>query len=601
MQSFEQFVSQHVPWFWGFLAWSVVILLFLTVASIPAYLILYPIASRVRREIGSYLAQLFSGHAAAREGRKQSLGTLVEDFRSNSGLSCVSEPTKGFESALWSFTRIHKTARPRLKSIEGLLPAFKRYGDRLTEAVSKSPAMPPEIPACEQIASQDAGLRIAWVHLIVSSLLLIAMMTVNTGMLGQILRELIVHDLSYFGVPLYLAFALLLTIAEAGVGCWHATTRPKAGEPPKAPVGQVVTICICIVMACVEGFFYSQVAPSKDSFVDLPIGYQLKQGKLFFLWGVVLVSVLFGLGGVWLTSLERIASSSNHLPSLLRRLSRHRERFATACEKTARSASDLTQKVEAAGRHLESASREAIAVADSADRLGDAARQRAPDAVPARLLTSAEAYHFIHLSGLWFVLTTVTAVIVTASGFFAVRYTFPSLAIAACVFVSIGLAVYFVVLGLLLPRGEFFLDGSGTTRAIVSGSPWRAKTIIVLAVAMIVAIVALAWRVGVTSYQAVLWLVILVLGGALAGACSQATASGKGLRPWLHSCAHLLLCCLEAGVRTVWRLVFGVSYGVEVLALALAAPVYLLRGRDLPAMQVTPNDGTGTSSPRLAA
>jgi hypothetical protein len=85
-------------------------------------------------------------------------------------------------------------------------------------------------------------------------------------------------------------------------------------------------------------------------------------------------------------------------------------------------------------------------------------------------------------------------------------------------------------------------------------------------------------------YQAALWIGILVLGGSLAVAASRVAATGKGLRLWLHSCVNFLLAFMEAVVRVCGRLLLTVIYFVEILALAVAAPIFLLRGRELPSL-----------------
>jgi hypothetical protein len=199
-----------------------------------------------------------------------------------------------------------------------------------------------------------------------------------------------------------------------------------------------------------------------------------------------------------------------------------------------------------------------------------------------RELTTAEAYHFIHMSGLWLFLALLGVVIVTASAFYGVMFTFAYLPIAGASFVSIGLAAYFVVLGLVLPRGEIVLAGEGTRRMILSGPPWRARTAMALTIAIVAGFVALLWRVGMTGYQSVLWIMILVLGGSLAVAASYGAATGRGLRAWSHWCADLLRSFVEAIIRVCWRLFLAIAYFLEVLSLALAAPIFILRGRELP-------------------
>src|SRR2546429_9203734 len=79
---------------------------------------------------------------------------------------------------------------------------------------------------------------------------------------------------------------------------------------------------------------------------------------------------------------------------------------------------------------------------------------------------------------MWFMLTLLSLFIVTASGLYAF---FPYIGLRAALLVSVGLAACFLILGLLLPRGELLLDGTRNRRLIVSGSFWKRKTAITLA------------------------------------------------------------------------------------------------------------------------
>jgi hypothetical protein len=108
MESFGRFVSQHIPWFWTLLAWSVAVLALLAIASIPAYFILYPIATNVRRGVGFYLSRLSFRHATARESRRRAVEALIEDFRNNLGISYVSERVTRLEAVLASFSEMTK-------------------------------------------------------------------------------------------------------------------------------------------------------------------------------------------------------------------------------------------------------------------------------------------------------------------------------------------------------------------------------------------------------------------------------------------------------------------------------------------------------------
>lgn len=586
MESFSRFVSEHIPWFWGLMAWSLVILAMLTVVAIPAYFIFYPIFTNVRRGVGSYLSRLFSRHLAARENRGRELEALVEDFRNNSGISYISERINRLEAALASFSQIARTLKPQLTRMLDVHRSFEKIGNNLSDAASKAAPNFPNIPSADQLALQHGSLRTAKVRLIVSSVILIALVAVNTGMLGQILRDLgfIPHDLAYFGIPLYLVFAFILTLAEAGLGYVHTAGRPTPDEHSRVAVWPAIAACFAVVIACVEGFFYSQVAPSRESLVDLPIGSQIKQGTLFFLWGATLVLVLFGLGTIWSRSLERITASADHFPALLRRLSRGRESFSAASESAGRAANHLREEVEAARQNFHGAAQETSSLVASVAQLKEGTAGEETERIVPRPLTTAEAHHFRQLCGMWLILGVLGFFLVTASGYYAFGYTFPYIAIAASSFVSFGLAVCFVVLGLLLPRGDLLLDGTGNRRLIVSGSLWRGKTALALAFILVLAFVALFWRVRLARYQAAFWLVILVLGGALAAATSQASATGKGLRMWLRSSADLVISLIEGIFRLAVRIFFAGMYCLEAVALALAAPVFVVRRRELPSL-----------------
>ena len=188
MESFSGFVAQHIPWFWGVLAWSLAILGLIAIAAIPAYFLLYPIATNVRRGVASYLSRLVSKQSAARERRRRAVEALIEDFKDNSGITYVSERLTRVEAALGSFSEITKTLKPQLARVSDLERAFERVSNNLTESVLKAAPAFPNLPTADQLPLQQGSLRTAKARLFVSSMILIALISVNTGMLGQILR-----------------------------------------------------------------------------------------------------------------------------------------------------------------------------------------------------------------------------------------------------------------------------------------------------------------------------------------------------------------------------------------------------------------------------
>src|SRR5215469_1632314 len=129
MQPLVDFISQHIPWFWGVLAWSLAIIGLIAVAAIPAYFLLYPIATNVRRGVASYLSRLVSRQSAARERRRRTVEALIEDFKDNAGITYVSERLTRLEAAMVSFSEIAKALKPQLGRVSDLERAFERVSN----------------------------------------------------------------------------------------------------------------------------------------------------------------------------------------------------------------------------------------------------------------------------------------------------------------------------------------------------------------------------------------------------------------------------------------------------------------------------------------
>ena len=168
-----------------------------------------------------------------------------------------------------------------------------------------------------------------------------------------------------------------------------------------------------------------------------------------------------------------------------------------------------------------------------------------------------------------------------ASGLYAFL---PYVEVKAAWLVSVGLAACFLILGLLLPRGELLLDGTRNRRLIVSGALWRRKTAVTLTVIALTAFGVFLWRVGVTRYQAAFCILLLILCGVLSAAASQASATGKGLRIWLRQWVGVLFAIVEEVLRLSVRIFLAVAFCLEVVALTLAAPAFLARGREVPSL-----------------
>src|SRR2546429_8575206 len=168
MESLSSFISQHIPWFWGVLAWSVAILGLIAIAAIPAYFLFYPITTNIRRGVASYLSRLVSRQSAARARRRRTVAALIEDFRDNAGITYVSERLTRLEAALASFSEITKTLKPQPARVSDLQRAFERVSNNLTDSALKTAPAFPNLPTTDQLPAQHGGLRTAKARLFVS-------------------------------------------------------------------------------------------------------------------------------------------------------------------------------------------------------------------------------------------------------------------------------------------------------------------------------------------------------------------------------------------------------------------------------------------------
>src|SRR5437762_324519 len=136
-------------------------------------------------------------------------------------------------------------------------------------------------------------LRRAQVRLLVSSVLIVALVLVNTGMLSQVLK-----DVLEFGsrrivgeLRLYHFIAFFATLAEAGLGflmsASHADDEPATDRNyyKQGFLGLLVG-----GLAIVEGFFYSRIGAGsggETSSIDL-LGVTLDMQHAFFFMGFIL-------------------------------------------------------------------------------------------------------------------------------------------------------------------------------------------------------------------------------------------------------------------------------------------------------------------------
>jgi hypothetical protein len=575
----------------------------IAILALPAYFIFFPLARRLRDALHDYSTELRRRHSACREARHRAMQSAVEDFAKNSGMSALPDRGARLEAAVASFSQVAHTVSGHLKRVINTPQAFGRVADRLADTASKSAVHLPPLPSADCLAAQHGILRETWIKLLSCSVLLMAIISVNTGMLSQILRELgvVPRDLSFFGLPLYYVFAFMLTLVEAGIGMFFAYTLPGPDEPGRLPIFPLVAAICALGIAGVEGYFYSQVAPGKltETF-ELPGGLPMRQHTLFFLWGAILVIVLFGLGHVCADAIRRIGRWGGSFPAAVRRLAKSRDQFSAACETVEASAARLRQELDEARASLHAASDESDAILTRITQLQEELRRVPADAPSPHQLTPAEVHQFKNLAAVWFLLCVLCAVATVGLSFFAVGFAFFRLPLTAACFAAAGLVGYFIVFGLVFPRGDLLLSGSGTRRLIVSGSAWRRPLTIFMAVLVVLGLILLLWQVPLARYQAALWVLLIVLGASLAAAVSQAAAVGRSLPLWLTACGHKLLGITEVLIRAFIRVVKSAVCVADVIALAFAAPVFALLRRELPSLHLPGSSSSGANADGVA-
>lgn len=527
MGSFVELLFEQVPWLKPVLAWSIALLVVVLVLTVPSYFIFLPFARRVRQELRDFIERIRDAMHLARTTREREIDDVIDRLRDQSSLKRLDASNR----ALLDRTLERLSHRLRLlaralertaKSFYGINKLLTKCVDRLERVVSVGQTGFHPLPSAAELESQVERTRIAWGRLVISALLLVAIVAVNTGMLGQIIRDLgfIPATLMFLGVPLYWVFALLLTVFEAGLGFIHAATKSSPEDPNKIRAWPIIAVLLALTIATVEGFFYSQVAPSKDATVEIPlIGYQMKQANLFFLWGVALVSGLFGLGSTWYEAFETVRRG-NALMALRHRLQQLKREQEHALERMegARAAFDRARAMaDETRRILDQDAPSAISARTAVQQLSeqvDSMRQDAPEWAMAqeRNVSRADVDHLAAQAIMWTVASLAAGFILVFTGYETISYLLGRLPVALCVAIALAQVVVFFGAGLLYRGGEVFLMGGGSQREIVSAPILSRASAICLLTVITITYIFVILSVRIPTYQQAVWVISFLLG-----------------------------------------------------------------------------------------
>lgn len=324
----------------------------------------------------------------------------------------------------------------RLGAVTGRF-AEARYG---LEQISSQLQQLGAEAAVQQIHLTTEEARIARRRLVMSTLVLVAMVAVNTGMLSEILNALDIGTrLRYAGVQLTYVFALLLTLAEVGIGLLHGvfSEDERDGEDRRLRIGVALTVIGAAIVAGVEGSFYGRIGENREPLVILDIAIPMPLA--FFAWGLVLVLLLFGLGSVWYRALAVTAKGS-----VAAEVSKHLTNLTKIAAESRRQLGEVGRLLTREAEHA------------------DAASMRATDALPPTSPAVDRAADGLRGLEARTVLWTALAIAAAAAFFLVWQQTlaalYPALEVWSVRAVALGHLALFFIAGLLMRPLESTID-----------------------------------------------------------------------------------------------------------------------------------------------
>jgi len=587
MQSLLQGFFDEVPWLKPVLAWCLAALLVFLLLTGPAYL-LFPFVRRLREELRAYREGLRNRHSEARATREASCQKLAEDCQKLHSLrqltirnSLLQEMLKPL---LRSFKRLDRTLSRLVRRFGGIGKALPRL-----EGLLKEPSVPAfaDLPSAENLLEEVRELRIARGTIAVACLFLAILIPLNTAMLSQILRDLgfIPVSLMVLGVPLYVIVAVGLTVFEASVGAIHVFLRPESED--RFHLATIASLCLFLIVAFMEGQFYSQVAPQRDLIVEFPIA--MKQGTQYFLWGFGIIGGLSLMGLMWFYALRALLRG-NALTELKRSLHRLRNEQNTHLGAVGQAAGEIGKAkagAEEAGRLVASDNDKAEAVRSTVEQLSkqiEVMREQPPDWALAgeKELGAADVQSLADQAGFWATLALVAVAVLIYNGYETIWYVLGGLSPALYLVLGCAQGLVFFVAGSLFRAGELVIGRTGSRETLV-WAPIQNRALGCVVVALLVgAYVYAALRLGGLPHQTVLWAVNLVVGLSLAVAAYYLIPLLTVVRVWLRRAWNLV----AAAAEWLWLLfvrLFGTLFMVieQVLAF-LASPIFALRRQPIP-------------------
>lgn len=477
MDNFLDFLTREVPWLLPVLAWLGGIILIILILAIPAYFVFWPFFQRARAQLAYFIDQLVSKYKTIRTERTNRLDSSADEFLNDGGLQRLKTEASGHWTAIAKgLTRTLRKLYKPLKKATNSLRVLTKKVSTLEKQVRKSEVPPLHdltvLPLPQELAESVAQIKIAWIKLAAAAIILPALMVVNTGMLSEILLDLgvVPASLTFLGLQLAYVFAFILTLVEAGLGVAHAATRSDDSE--KISFFPIVVTIFAVVVACVEGFFYSRVAPT-GTFTLPFFNYEMPQAHLFFFWGFVLVMTLFSLGLIAFDAAVTIVrgTPSRTLRREFKKLKKGHEQYAYALKQSEEalsaakaSAKNVDQIIQGPATNSESVQQELTRISDRAQSLQRTIPEWAQDSE--KPLVRSEVHDLAQRAGLWLLLSTIALMVITINGLYTFAPFFSTPQPFLSWILAIGQAAAFFTVGLLLGAGETVVQGTESERRV---------------------------------------------------------------------------------------------------------------------------------------
>lgn len=577
----------QVPWLKPFIAWALAIGLVFLVLVLPVYYIILPLLQHLRADCASYLQRIRENHAEKRAWRRKARMESLDAFARDHLLRHLDRTSE----RLWQRTKLLllqpiREIQARLATTTG---SMQRYTDALPAIHQRLQNITDGMPQDLQLAkSADAStvqasgaLRVAKFSFACCAFLLIAIICVNTGMLSQIVRDLlnIPQAFRFLDIPLPYVLAFLITCVEAGIGVIHGLfSDPEMREEHvKIPVGPAFASAAAVGMACIEGFFYSRIMPNRSETVTIPfVNYTVAQTDLFFLWGFLLVMTLFGLGlGCYRMGARVLRGTAiTSLQKQLRALTKQASQWTSALREA--------QSMATTAREAVTTGPSAPAFAgDAVDRLLTELRTLTTTTpewvrINEEPLGAGELRDLTSHALLWLVFTVVAASLAAFAG----RATLVALTAKNVVVLAAAQVAIAVTSGCLLGWGETIVQGADWQK--VAGPTWARAFGVVIIGALTVSYLALyvvAARAGIT----LLWTGNLLI-CLLTAACAYQLMPFLGLLGWwAQGLGYLLFTLIEVFYRFLIIIALVVVTVFVYLGTVLAGPLLVIKGpRPLP-------------------